>query len=226
MNATAVEIPARKGRAVHVARGQYIEVINTHGEQVVDTWAFNRDELGEFMSMEHTRAHTLRLVPRVGDILRTNRRRPIITLVEDTSGGVHDTLIAACDRYRYAFLGVDGHHDNCADNLMAGLAELSLTSLHVPNPLNLFMNIPWGQDGGLSFAASRKPLPGGYVTLRAEMGLVIASRHVSGCLADQWPGLPAGGSALQDCLRAGNGLLTVFDRVSAMSKPGESAGRQ
>ena len=142
MNATAVEIPARKGRAAHVARGQYIEVINTHGEQVVDTWAFNRDELDEFMSMEHTRAHTLRLVPRVGDILRTNRRRPIVTLVEDTSGGVHDTLIAACDRYRYAFLGVEGHHDNCADNLMAGLAALNLTSSHVPSPLNLFMNIP------------------------------------------------------------------------------------
>jgi uncharacterized protein YcgI (DUF1989 family) len=184
MNATAVEIPARKGRAAHVARGQYIEVINTHGEQVVDTWAFNRDELGEFMSMEHTRAHTLRLVPRVGDILRTNRRRPIVTLVEDTSVGVHDTPIAAYDRYRYAFLGVDGHHDNCADNLMAGLAELSLTSSHVPSPLNLFMNIPWSQDGGLSFAAPPNPLPGGYVRLRAEMDLVIA---FSACPQDVLP---------------------------------------
>src|SRR5262245_29316951 len=92
MNATTVEIPARRGKAAHVARGQDVLVINTHGEQVVDTWAFNRDDLGEFMSMEHTRAHTLRLVPQVGDILRTNRRRPILTLVEDTSGGVHDTL--------------------------------------------------------------------------------------------------------------------------------------
>ena len=66
---------------------------------------------------------------------------------------MHDTLIAACDRYRYAFLGVDGHHDNCADNLKAGLAELGLRSSHVPSPLNLFMNIPWNQDGGLSFAS-------------------------------------------------------------------------
>ena len=184
MNATAVEIPARKGKAAHVARGQYIQVINTHGEQVVDTWAFNRDELGEFMSMEHTRAHTLRLVPRVGDILRTNRRRPILSLVEDTSGGVHDTLIAACDRYRYAFLGVEGHHDNCADNLMDGLAELGLTSSHVPSPLNLFMNIPWNHDGGLSFEAPPKPLPGGYVRLRAEMDLVIA---FSACPQDVLP---------------------------------------
>ena len=149
MTAPANEIPARRGKAAHVARGQHITVINTHEKQVVDGWAFNRDDLSEFMSMEHTRAHTLRLVPRVGDILRTNRRRPILTLVEDTLGGVHDTLIAACDRYRYAFLGVEGHHDNYADNLMAGLAELGLKVSHVPSPFNLFMNIPWNQDGGL-----------------------------------------------------------------------------
>ena len=177
-------IPARRGKATYLRQGQSIRIINTHGEQVVDTWAFTAGMLTEFMSMEHTRAHTLRLVPQVGDILRTNRRRPIVTLVEDTSGGVHDTLIAACDRYRYAFLGVDGHHDNCADNLMAGLAELSLTSSHVPSPLNLFMNIPWSQDGGLSFAAPPKPLPGGYVRLRAEMDLVIA---FSACPQDVLP---------------------------------------
>ena len=78
-----------------------------------------------------------------GDILRTNRRRPILTLTEDTSGGIHDTLIAACDRYRYAFLGVEGHHDNCTDNLFAGMAALGLVPPEVPSPLNLFMNIPW-----------------------------------------------------------------------------------
>src|SRR5882757_2369220 len=101
-----IEIPARRGKAALVVAGQVITVVNTHGEQVVDTWAFNRADLGEFMSNEHTRAHSLHLVPRPGAVLRTNKRRPILTLTEDTSGGIHDTLIAACDRYRYAFLGV------------------------------------------------------------------------------------------------------------------------
>ena len=134
--------------------------------------------------MEHTRAHSLHIVPRVGDVLRTNRRRPILTLIEDTSGGVHDTLIAACDPYRYAFLGVEGHHDNCADNLRTCLAEFGLSPLHVPSPLNLFMNIPWSQEGVLSFAAPPKSLPGGYVLLRAEMDLVIA---FSACPQDVLP---------------------------------------
>src|SRR6201981_1667158 len=171
---TRIEIPARVGKPPFIAAGQTVPVINTHGEQVVDTWAFNRADLSEFMSNEHTRAHSLHLVPKPGDILRTNRRRPILRLTEDTSGGVHDTLIAACDRYRYAFLGVEGHHDNCTDNLFAGLAELGLVPPEVPSPLNLFMNIPWSNDGTLGFAAPPRPVPGGYVRLRAEMDLVIA----------------------------------------------------
>ncbi len=74
-----IEIPARRGKAAIVNSGQVVTVINTHGEQVVDTWAFNRADLSEFMSNEHTRAHSLHLVPKVGDILRTNQRRPILT---------------------------------------------------------------------------------------------------------------------------------------------------
>ena len=100
-----IEIPARKGKAVRVRNGQRIKVINTKGQQVVDTWAFNADDLHEFMSMEHSRVAIGHIIPAIGDALVTNRRRPILTLVEDTSGGIHDTLFAACDRWRYELLG-------------------------------------------------------------------------------------------------------------------------
>ncbi len=33
-------IPARRGKATYLKQGQSIRIINTHGEQVVDTWAF------------------------------------------------------------------------------------------------------------------------------------------------------------------------------------------
>ena len=114
-------IPARRGKAAYVAAGQVVRMINTHGEQVVDTWAFNRHDMTEFMSMEHSRATMQRLIPRVGDALLTNHRRPILTVLEDTSGGIHDTLMAACDRYRYQELGCTEYHDNCTDNLAQGL---------------------------------------------------------------------------------------------------------
>src|SRR5207244_12231435 len=98
MTESLIEIPARRGKAAIMAAGQIVTVINTHGEQVVDTWAFNRADLDEFMSNEHTRAHSLHLVPKPGDVLRTNKRRPILTLIEETSGGIHYTLIPVCDR--------------------------------------------------------------------------------------------------------------------------------
>jgi uncharacterized protein YcgI (DUF1989 family) len=179
-----ITIPARTGRAAYVAAGQVVKVINTHGEQVVDTWAFGRNDMSEFMSMEHTRPHTLHLVPRPGDVMRTNRRRPILTWLEDTSGGFHDTVIAACDRHRYAFLGHEGHHDNCTDNLVQALADLGLLPPEIPSPLNLFMNIPWSADGDLTFAAPPRPVPGSYVAMRAEMDLVIA---FSACPQDILP---------------------------------------
>ncbi len=183
MDDTLVTIPARRGKAARVRAGQSVAVVNTHGEQVVDTWAFNSADLTEFMSMEHSRAGMLRLSPRVGDTLLTNRRRPILTLIADTAGNVHDTLIAACDRWRYQGLGCVEYHDNCQDNLFQGMAELDLIPPETPSPLNLFMNIPWTAAGALSFEPPVS-MPGSHVVLRAEMDLVIA---FSACPQDILP---------------------------------------
>ena len=187
-SSSLVTIPARGGKAAFLESGQRIRVINTHGQQVVDTWAFNRADLKEFMSMEHSRTFLSRIMARVGDSMATNRRRPILTLVEDTTvegdtAGIHDTLLAACDRYRYELLGCEGYHDNCTDNLAAALAELGLTRPETPSPWNLFMNIPVAADGSVAFVAPVSK-PGDYVTLRAEMDCVVA---FSACPQDVVP---------------------------------------
>ena len=184
MTATSLKtIPARRGKAALLSRGQSVVVINTHGQQVVDTWAFRRDDLTEFMSMEHSRTSLGRIMPVIGQSMVTNHRRPILTLVEDTSGGIHDTLLAACDRYRYELLDCDGYHDNCTDNLAAALAEMGLQPPETPSPWNLFMNIPVAQDGSVSF---QPPVcgPGDHVTLLAEMDCVVA---FSACPQDVVP---------------------------------------
>ena len=185
-----IEIPARRGKAVRLRRGQRAKIVNTHGQQVVDTWAFVADNLGEFMSMEHSRVAMGRIIPAVGDALVTNRRRPILTVIEDTSGGIHDTLFAACDRWRYETLGHQGYHDNCTDNLAAALAELDLTPPETPSPLNLFMNIP--VIDGLRVEV-RPPVstPGSYLTLRAELDCIVA---LSACPQDM---IPINGLAMQ-----------------------------
>jgi uncharacterized protein YcgI (DUF1989 family) len=113
----------------------------------------------------------------------TNKRRPILTLVEDISGGIHDTLFAACDRWRYELLGYKGYHDNCTDNLAAGLAELGLTPPETPAPLNLFMNIPV-VDGNRVEVRPPVSTPGSYVSLQAEIDCIVA---FSACPQDMLP---------------------------------------
>lgn len=187
---TLITIPVRKGKAASLDKGQRIKVINTHGQQVIDTWAFKRADLTEFMSMEHSRTALGRIMARVGDTMVTNQRRPILTLVQDTSPGVHDTLLAACDRYRYQLLGCAEYHDNCTDNLAAALAELGLKPPETPSPWNLFMNIPISSDGSLSFEPPRSKA-GDYVLLRAEMDCIMA---FSACPQDM---VPINGAACQ-----------------------------
>jgi Domain of unknown function (DUF1989) len=117
--------------------------------------------------MEHSRVAIGHIIPEIGDALVTNRRRLILTLVEDTSGGIHDTLFAARDRWRYEMLGCSEYHDNCTDNLWASLEKLRLEPPETPAPLNLFMNIPVVDGNRVEI---RPPIstPGSYISLRAE----------------------------------------------------------
>ena len=142
-----LKIPARRGVAVHVSKGQKVKIINTHGNQVVDFWAFNSEHPGEFMSMEHCRVGLGRYRPQPGDGLITNQRRNILKFLEDTSTGVHDTMMAACDLYRYEQLGCTDYHDNCTDNLWEALAAVRFKPTETPCPFNLWQNTPVDANG-------------------------------------------------------------------------------
>ena len=176
-------VPARRGKAAKLKAGEAIRIINTHGSQVVDAWAFALPDLSEFMSMEHTRARLTQMMPVLGEPLYTNRRQAILTLEEDTTSGIHDTLMAACDVHRYELLGCTEYHDNCTDNLTAAMTELGLQAPETPSPLNLFMNIPWTDKGALSYEAPDTK-PGDYVVLRANLDCVVA---MSTCPQDMVP---------------------------------------
>ncbi|KLU24042.1 aminomethyltransferase [Caballeronia mineralivorans PML1(12)] len=176
-------VPARNGRAVRVKSGQTIRITNTHGTQVCDTWIFNADHLDEFLSFEHARASLDKVIPQAGDPLMTNHRRPIAEFVTDTSPGVHDTLMAACDLYRYKNLGVAGYHDNCADNMRMALKAIGLRAREVPQPFNLWMNIPIKPDYSIEWLAPVSKASD-YVDIKALMDCVVV---MSACPQDIIP---------------------------------------
>lgn len=178
-----LRVAAGTGRAFEVAAGYLVEIVAPDGPQVADTWAFALPELDEFLSTEHTRSCLDRLTPRVGDAFYSNRRRPMLTVVQDTSPGYHDLLLSACDVGRYTLLGHQGYHANCVDNLRSALDEMHLEAPEIPSPVNVFENVSIEDDGTLHIEPPL--LTGGEsFTLRAEVNLVLV---VSACPMDIVP---------------------------------------
>jgi uncharacterized protein YcgI (DUF1989 family) len=174
-----VTVPARQGAAVRARAGQSFRVIDVEGRQCADLFAFCADDVTEYASAEHTRPHVNRLFPQVGEHFVTNRRRPILFFAADHSPGVHDMLVAACDPTRYAGLGVAGWHASCQENLQAAMRRLGYDRVEVPQPINLFTNIPL-VDGRLDWR-SALTRAGDSVTLRAELDCHVV---VSSCPND------------------------------------------
>jgi uncharacterized protein len=177
---TRTQVPGGTGRALRIRAGERIRVVDLAGGQVGDVFAFAADSPDEHHSAAHTRARTSRLFPAVGESFVTDRRRPILTLVEDTSPRVHDMLIAACDPQRYAELGAPDHR-SCATNLREALADVGHPYAGpIPQPINVFMRIPVGPDGGLSWLPA-PTVAGDAITFRAELDAVVV---VSSCPQD------------------------------------------
>ncbi len=177
-------VEARKGAGYKLEAGQRFKDINTHGHQVVDFWAISTEDPTEFMSMVHTRSTLTKLVPQTGDILYSNVRAPIVRFVEDTSPGVHDTVVAPCDLPRYHLIGVEGFHDSCSNNFMTVMKQYDISEYRqAPESFNLFMNIPWTEDGKLSFAPTVSK-PGDYVVFEAIRPVLMV---VSSCPQDILP---------------------------------------
>ena len=177
------EIAGGAGRTVRLRAGEAIRLVNTFGSQVVDTWALAERDLSEYLSVEPTRRMLFNLFPKAGDTLYANRRTPMLRLEEDTSPGKHDMLFACCDKWLYKHYGSPPGHKNCRDNFISALFELGHDALLVPNPLNLWMNIPVSDSERI---AIEPPLsrPGDHVLLRALVDAIVV---FSACPMDVTP---------------------------------------
>jgi uncharacterized protein len=202
-------IPARLGAFVHLYPGKLLKIINTHGTQVVDTWAFTSLPNGttkessfkfRYLSMCHTKSALSKLTLNANDSLLDNARQPMLTLIGDKSDSVHGLLFVVCDAHQCEQLGVKRFHDSCAYNLVTQLDKtltsskenlsgaITLASLATggwtPDPLKLFMNVPMkvvgdGKGGKTSLAAPS--CPGGGLCCIGSRGRMYGHHE---CLSD------------------------------------------
>ena len=141
--------------------------------------------------MEHSRSATYRILFRPGDTLVTNRFQPILTILGDTSPGIHDTLHAACSAESNVFYRAPATHPNCEDNLKGAMADRGVVLGDVPCPWNLFEHAPVDGEGVLRDEPSAAAA-GDYVELRAELDIVLVCSACPSMVGDISGGEPCG----------------------------------
>jgi uncharacterized protein YcgI (DUF1989 family) len=178
-----VEIPARHGGALEVARGQVLRVIDVEGQQVGDLVCFNRADLVERYSPQNTVLFNRTIYPKVGAALVSDRGRVMMRLVADTNG-VHDLICGSCsDEYYKNRLDHHAPHRSCRGNLAEAMAPWGVAAREIPFSFNLFMRWPVQPDGSVLPMAPTSAA-GDYVDLLAEMDLIVAN---SACPSDITP---------------------------------------
>ena len=180
MAGAAIDIPGYEGRAVRIGQGGIFRVIDVEGCQIADMFILSADNPHEYFSPALTRQVIFRLTPRPGDLLYSNRRRPMLTFLDDTSPGRHDMAFAPCDPGFYVDLGADASHPNCRDNFYRAIGELDISIEPPPDPFNLFQNTVPGADGNFIVGQTLSKA-GDYVEFRTEMDVIVV---VTACSAD------------------------------------------
>jgi uncharacterized protein YcgI (DUF1989 family) len=183
MTTSEILVPGGFGRSIRAPRGSRITVIDLYGQQTGDFVAVAQEDVTEGLSGVETRRALLSLYIKAGDLLYSNRGRPMLQLIEDTIG-VHDYTVPACDPSRYEVdFGVPGHR-NCLENMHEALKRYGIGVLEVPEPFNLFQNSPVTVDGRTGVVDPPSG-PGDRVTLVALMDVICA---LSPCPQDIIPG--------------------------------------
>lgn len=175
-------IAPRSGTAFRLMRGQELTVIDPEGEQVSDLVAFNADDMGEAISSGRSIDYASRIFLTTGDVLWSNRSRPLLTIVQDDVGR-HDFLLTPCSKEMFRILyKEEPPHQGCQGNLEGALAPYGVAPDQIPVAFNIFMHV--SVDGETGVIKVKPPLsrPGDRIRLRAEMDLVVG---LTACSAGQ-----------------------------------------
>jgi uncharacterized protein YcgI (DUF1989 family) len=168
------------GIGLTIKKGQLLKIIDPQGEQVSDLTAFALEDIAEWLSSGRTIDYANKIYLTTGNVLYSNRSRPMLTIIEDTVGR-HDFLLTPCSPETFKIIyNNHEYHPSCFENLYTNLAQFGITPDMIPTTLNVFMNVVVKETGELRI----DPPPskaGDYIVFRAEMDLILG---VTACSAE------------------------------------------
>jgi uncharacterized protein len=169
------------GTAFQLKRGQLLRVIDLEGEQVADLMAFAEADKAEWLSSGRSIDYANRIYLTTGDILYSNRSRPMFTITVDEVGR-HDFLLTPCSPETFQIIYHNHHyHPSCFKNLAMNLAEFGIAPDAIPTTFNIFMNVEVDSRGELAILPP-KSRAGESITLRAEIDLIVG---LTACSAEK-----------------------------------------
>lgn len=179
---TTSRIPPCSARTVELGTGDELLIIDPEGEQVSDVIAFARPDDDEYLSSGRSLDYAARMWLTTGDVLYSNRSRPMFTILEDTCGR-HDFTLTPCSKDTFRIIyGDDEGRPGCEGNLAAALAPYDIGVDRIPIAFNVFMHVAIDASTGEFRVLPPLSKAGDFVRLRAEMPLVVA---MSACSAGQ-----------------------------------------
>ncbi|MBB1090709.1 urea carboxylase-associated family protein [Rhodopseudomonas palustris] len=165
-------VPARAPWSATIRKGQTLRIVDTHGQQAVDTLFFAADDYGERYSGQDTlRAQGAAYVS-TGTRIMSTEGRTMLRMVVD-SCGLHDTSAGACscESNTVRFGHQTKYLHACRENFLIEAAKHGLSKRDIVPNLNFFMNVPIDPSGNFTVVdgVSR---PGDYVEMVAEMDVL------------------------------------------------------
>jgi urea carboxylase-associated protein 1 len=172
------EIPAKKPWSHILRKGQVLRIVDSHGQQAVDTLFYRADDFSERYSAQDTLREQGSAYVVEGTKLISSEGAVMARIIANT-GGAHDTSAGACscesNTVRF------GHHVKyqhaCRENFVLEVTKHGMSKRDIVPNINFFMNVPVEPDGNLAIVDGESK-PGDYVELVAEMDLLCV---ISNC---------------------------------------------
>jgi urea carboxylase-associated protein 2 len=155
--------------------GARCRLINLHGDACVTLMLHNADQPAERLNIADTVKVQWNAYLGPGKLLLSDMGRPLASILHDTCGQ-HDTFTGPSTAWSNAarYGSGDNHspHPSARDRLLLALTKHGLTRTDLPPTLNLFKRVNIAPDGSLHLLQNSSA-PGQFVTLRAEMPLLL-----------------------------------------------------
>lgn len=172
------EIPARQPWSGIIRAGERLRLVDTHGQQAIDTLFYNAHDHAERYSAQDTLRCQGSAYVTTGTRIMSNEGRAMLTVTADDCGR-HDTSAGCCScESNSVRFGHDTKFQHaCRDNFCLELSRHGMTKRDIVPNLNFFMNVPVAENGDL-VVADGISAPGSAVEMVAAMDVLCV---ISNC---------------------------------------------